>query len=140
MFQKADNTELAEIPVKKRGNPSLQRGGPSLNPRGRAKGSKNSLTVLQNELIRQFADEMNKDFMSLIKVIIKKAKGGDMTAAKMLLDRALPARKAVEHYGAHEGMGGINIIIRGIGEDPVITPVIEGTFETIYDDEDEDDE
>ena len=35
----------------KRGNPSLRKGGPSLNPNGRAKGSKNKLTLMQNCLL-----------------------------------------------------------------------------------------
>ena len=41
----------------KRGNPALKKGGPSLNPHGRAKGSKNKLTLMQNGLIDQFAGE-----------------------------------------------------------------------------------
>ena len=97
----------------KRGNPALRKGGPSLNPHGRAKGSKNKLTTLQNELIDQFAGEMNKDFKAVIRRIIKEAKGGDMTAARLLMDRAIPARKAVEHYGAQDA-GGIVINIKGL--------------------------
>ena len=97
----------------KRGNPALVKGGPSLNPHGRAKGTKNKLTLLQNELIDQFAGEMNKDFKAVIRRIIKEAKGGDMTAARLLMDRAIPARKAVEHYGAQDA-GGIVINIKGL--------------------------
>lgn len=95
----------------KRGNPNLKKGGPSLNPAGRPKGSKNPLTTMQNNLIEEFAGELKKDFKSIIRKVVKEAKNGDMVAAKMLLDRAIPARKAVEHYGAGETMGGVNIII-----------------------------
>ena len=87
----------------KRGNPNLKKGGPPLNPNGRTKGSKNKLTLMQNGLIDQFAGEMNKDFKAVIRRVIREAKGGDMTAARLLLDRAIPARKAVEHYGAQDG-------------------------------------
>jgi hypothetical protein len=92
---------------------------------------------MQNELIEQFAGEMNKDFLGIVKRVVKEAKNGDMSAAKLLLDRALPARKSVEHYGAHEGVGGINIIISGTdGVNPKLAnPPVEGDFEEIKDDE-----
>ena len=67
----------------------------------------------------------------MIRKVVKEAKEGDMTAAKMLLDRAIPARKAVEHYGPQEGMGGINIIISGTGDVtalPATSSDIEGEF------------
>jgi|TARA_Y100000296_G_scaffold6102_1_gene7502 hypothetical protein len=99
--------------TKKRGNPALVKGGPSLNPNGRPKGTKNKLTLLQNELIDQFAGEMNKEFKAVIRKVVQEAKGGDMTAARLLLERAIPARKAVEHYGAQEA-GGIVINIKGL--------------------------
>ena len=97
----------------KRGNPLLKKGGPSLNPAGRPKGSKNKLTQMQNELIEQFAGEMNREFKAVIKTIIREAKGGDMAAARLLMDRAIPARKAVEHYGATVS-GGIVINVQGL--------------------------
>jgi hypothetical protein len=99
----------------KRGNPALVKGGPSLNPQGRSKGSKNKLTLLQNELIDQFAGEMNKEFKAIIRRVVQEAKGGDMTAARLLLERAIPARKAVEHYGVQEA-GGIIINIKGLDD------------------------
>jgi|TARA_R110000803_G_scaffold207237_1_gene275051 hypothetical protein len=99
--------------AKSKGNPALVKGGPSLNPAGRPKGSKNKLTQMQNELIDQFAGEMNKEFKAVIRTIIREAKNGDMTAARLLMDRAIPARKAVEHYGAQDS-GGIVINIKGL--------------------------
>ena len=99
--------------AKSKGNPALVKGGPSLNPAGRPKGSKNKLTQMQNELIDQFAGEMNKEFKAVIRTIIREAKNGDMTAARLLMDRAITARKAVEHYGAQDS-GGIVINIKGL--------------------------
>ena len=97
--------------AKAKGNPALVKGGPSLNPKGRPKGSKNKLTQMQNALIDQFAGEMNKEFKAVIRTIIREAKGGDMSAARLLMDRAIPARKAVEHYGAQDS-GGIVMNIK----------------------------
>ncbi len=118
-------------PKRKRGNPALVKGGPSLNPAGRPKGSVNALTEMQNELIQQFAGSMNKDFAAVLKAVVKKAKDGDMTAAKLLFERAIPARKAVEHYGRDEGRAGINIIIRGIDTEVKSEEPIEADFKEI---------
>tara|TARA_R100000458_G_C8274503_1_gene249454 strand:- start:1348 stop:1773 length:426 start_codon:yes stop_codon:yes gene_type:complete len=118
----------------KRGNPMLKKGGPSLNPNGRTKGSKNKLTLLQNGLIDQFAGEMNKEFKAVIKTVIREAKNGDMTAARLLLDRAIPARKAVEHYGAQDG-NNIVINIKGLEDVNLNAQPFDD-----YDDDDENDE
>tara|TARA_R110000822_G_scaffold63674_3_gene156295 strand:+ start:34 stop:414 length:381 start_codon:yes stop_codon:yes gene_type:complete len=121
--------------AKSKGNPALVKGGPSLNPAGRPKGSKNKLTQMQNELIDQFAGEMNKEFKAIIRTIIREAKNGDMTAARLLMDRAIPARKAVEHYGAQDS-GGIVINIRGLEDISLADDTaINGNFEEMDDDE-----
>jgi hypothetical protein len=116
------------------GNPNLKKGGPSLNPAGRPKGTKNRLTLMQNELIDQFAGEMNKEFKAILRTVIREAKGGDMTAARLLLDRAIPARKAVEHYGAQES-GSIIINVQGIDNLGLNKPAINADFEEIDSDE-----
>jgi len=121
----------------KRGNPALRKGGPSLNPNGRTKGSKNKLTLMQNGLIDQFAGEMNKEFKAVIRTVIREAKGGDMTAARLLLDRAIPARKAVEHYGAQDG-NNIVINIKGLEDINLSSDEsIDADFEEINDGENE---
>ena len=118
----------------KRGNPNLVKGGKSLNPNGRRKGSKNKLTLMQNGLIDQFAGEMNKDFKAVLRTVIREAKNGDMTAARLLLDRAIPARKAVEHYGAPDG-NNVVINIQGLEEATISSEesYIDGNFEEIDD-------
>ena len=40
--------------TKKGGNPALKKGGPSLNPNGRPKGSKNKFTTLKEAFINAF--------------------------------------------------------------------------------------
>ena len=92
---------------------------------------------MQNGLIDQFAGEMNKEFKAVIRTVIREAKGGDMTAARLLLDRAIPARKAVEHYGAQDG-NNIVINIKGL-EDINLSndESIDADFEEINDGENE---
>ena len=115
---------------KKVGNPNLKKGGPSLNPAGRPKGTKNKLTLMQNELIDQFAGEMNKEFKAILRTVIREAKGGDMTAARLLLDRAIPSRKAVEHYGAQESSN-IVINVQGLDNLDLTKPAVDAEFEEV---------
>ena len=119
---------------RKVGNPNLKKGGPSLNPAGRPKGTKNKLTLMQNELIDQFAGEMNKEFKAILRTVIREAKGGDMTAARLLLDRAIPSRKAVEHYGAQESSN-IVINVQGLDNLDLSKPAVDAHFEEVDSDE-----
>jgi hypothetical protein len=61
--------------------------GKSGNPSGRAQGSKNRATKL--------LEAIEKDTPALLAVTKEKALGGDMTAMRLLLERALPVRKPV---------------------------------------------
>ena len=103
--------------AKKRGNPNFHKGMKSNNPKGRPKGVKNTRTEMQNALIDAFAGGVQRDFERVVETIVKRAIDGDMTAAKLILDRVVPARKSVEHLGPAEGQGGINIIIGALGDD-----------------------
>jgi len=66
--------------------------GQSGNPSGPKPGSRHKLTVLAEQL-------MADDLEAVIKKVVSKAKRGDMTAAKLLLDRVAPARRGrVVHF------------------------------------------
>lgn len=56
--------------------------GQSGNPKGRPKGSKNRKTVI--------VQEFEKEGSEIARVVIEAAKGGDMTAANMVLQRLSP--------------------------------------------------
>lgn len=70
--------------------------GKSANPRGRPKGTKNKLTVLNEALRNRSVDYMIKHLEPILKAVAQKAEEGDMTAAKLILDRVLPVYKAIE--------------------------------------------
>lgn len=73
--------------------------GQSGNPRGRPKGSKNKSTLLR-EAMQSKADRiLSKEVPEVLKVVIRAAKAGDMSAAKMILDRAVPVKKADDGDG-----------------------------------------
>lgn len=82
--------------------------------RGRPKGSKNAATVLKEALIEKSEGIIIKEFPKVVKAVVKKAQDGDMSAAKLLFDRIIPARKAVEHTNVDHKGGGINIIVQGM--------------------------
>ena len=85
---------------------------------GRPKGAKNKTTLFKEVMRNGFENELEKDFHSVLKAVISKAKDGDMTAAKMLLDRAVPVTKAVDINANEIGKsGGISIHIEQLVAD-----------------------
>ena len=45
-------------------------------------------------------------------MLVRRAQEGDVAAAKLLLDRCIPARKAVEHFSKQSSE--ITIVVKGI--------------------------
>lgn len=62
------------------------RKGESGNPAGRPKGSRHKTTLLAEKLLQQDAE-------AIVNVVVDAAKAGDLTAARIVLDRIAPARK-----------------------------------------------
>jgi Family of unknown function (DUF5681) len=60
--------------------------GQSGNPAGKPRGTRHRVTVLAEKL-------MQDDTEAVVRAVIDAAKGGDMTAARLILDRIAPARK-----------------------------------------------
>jgi hypothetical protein len=73
-------TALRKIAGNTRGKP-FQPGNP-----GKPKGARNRATRVLEALMDESAQDV-------VKTIIDAAKGGDITAARLLLDRVMPARK-----------------------------------------------
>ena len=78
---------------KKKGNPALFKGMKPLNPAGRPKGSENKYTALARALMSENAEE-------IVRVVLEKAKDGDVHCIKMCLDRILPVHKAIDPNSA----------------------------------------
>jgi hypothetical protein len=69
----------------------MQRGKPfpkgkSGNPRGKPKGARHKTTLLAEKL-------MQADAANIVNAVLTAAREGDMTAARIVLDRILPARR-----------------------------------------------
>ena len=62
------------------------RKGQSGNPAGKPRGARHRVTVLAEKL-------MEDDAEAVVRAVVDKAKAGDMSAAKLVLDRIAPPRK-----------------------------------------------
>jgi hypothetical protein len=60
--------------------------GQSGNPSGKPKGARNKTTLLAEKL-------MQDDAAQIVQAVLDAAKGGDMTAARLVLERIAPVRK-----------------------------------------------
>ena len=60
--------------------------GRSGNPAGKPKGARHKTTLLAEKLLQDDAE-------AVVKAVVDAAKGGDMTAARLVLDRIAPARR-----------------------------------------------
>lgn len=94
------------------------------NLKGRPKGVKNKTTIFKEVIREGFEDKLLKDGMKVIDAVVAKAIDGDMTAAKLLLDRILPTSKAID-LEALEKSKGLSISINiGSLEDSVIEDAV----------------
>jgi hypothetical protein len=74
---------------KQRGAPF--RKGQSGNPSGKPKGARNRATVLAEKL-------MQDDARDIVQAVLAAGKGGDMSAARLILDRISPLRRGRPVY------------------------------------------
>ena len=81
-------------------------------PPGRPLGSKNKTTLFKEAMKEGFENLLEKEGKAVFMAVVEKAKDGDMSAAKMILDRVVPVTKAVDHtIDGVSGKGGVTINI-----------------------------
>ncbi len=112
--------------LQKRKDTKFQK-GKSGNPRGRPPGSKNKTTLLREAMQNKADRLLSKEVPNVLRVVVDAAKKGDMSAAKMILDRAVPVRKASDDDGG-KGSGGVTITIKNL-------TAPDGNSETVIDGE-----
>jgi hypothetical protein len=90
--------------------------GKSGNPKGRPKGTKNATTIFKEAVLQGAEEVFLENIEKITQVVCQKAVEGDLTAAKMVLDRVVPVKKAVE-FGTKDGKDlGINIVVKALEE------------------------
>ena len=70
--------------------------GVSGNPNGRPKGSKNKITLMKLALEGELRSQMKPHMAQILSVAIQRAKDGDVSMIKLLLDKTLPTTKAAD--------------------------------------------
>ncbi len=80
------------------------------NLKGRPKGIKNKTTLFKEVIREGFEEKLLTDGMKVVDAVVDKALQGDMTAAKLLLDRILPTSKAID-LGDLEKSKGLSITL-----------------------------
>lgn len=79
-----DTDNAVNTAKKQRGKPFAK--GKSGNPSGRPKGSRNKTTLAAMQLLGNEAEEITK-------ILIEKAKQGDMAAIKLVIERVCPVNR-----------------------------------------------
>ncbi len=84
--------------------------GKSGNPLGRPKGTKNHITELKRGLEAAVREGLKpKDVQSIISVLVKEAKAGNVQAAKLILDKTISNASVDEDVS--DGSQGIKIVV-----------------------------
>jgi Family of unknown function (DUF5681) len=84
-----DDADDPAPPVNNRSNTGKFVPGRSANPAGRKKGAKNRKTIIAEKLLA------GVDVAAILAKLERQAKKGDTAAARLILDRALPARRGL---------------------------------------------
>jgi hypothetical protein len=117
---------------------------------GRKKGSKNKLTLLREAVLNKQEEMILNELPKIVEVVCRKAAEGDLTAAKLILERIIPVKKQSDGMEAAKGPPVITINIEGADArlslaDPrsiqIATPVIvDGDFQSVSDDDEVEEE
>lgn len=112
--------------------------GVSGNPNGRPKGSRNKLTILREAVLEKAETMVLNEWEELVKTTIQLAKAGDSTCIKILWDRVIPAKRAVEEKDGKEDKLTVNIVVKGMEVTDVFgektgreEKIIEGDYEEV---------
>lgn len=107
-------SQEVRIPVR-RTNRALNswKPGQSGNPAGKPVGTKNKLTLFREAVLAKQEKKLLTKYPQVLDVVIEKALRGDLIAARMVMDRIVPVKKAQEDKPEDQGKQAINIIIQG---------------------------
>lgn len=106
----------------------------NLTRNGRKKGAKGKATLLREAVLAKAENMVLEDWTEVVETTLEMAKGGDTTALKILWDRVIPSKRAVDGAGGDAASKQIVINISGMEVAKVLDePVIEADFVEVED-------
>jgi hypothetical protein len=103
--------------------------GQSGNPAGRPKGSRGKLTLLREAVLHNSETLVLKDFEDIVKATLELAKAGDSTCLKIIWDRIIPSKRAInEVEDGKEDKLNISISIQGMEVGSIGGEAVDGEF------------
>lgn len=109
----------------------LWKKGQSGNPAGRPKGAKGKLTLLRQTVKDNVETELLEDFHLVVAATLALAKEGDPTCLKIVWDRIMPAKRAIEEVTGKEDKLNINITIEGMDIKSIGGEVVDAEYEEL---------
>lgn len=138
MSDTPDSTITVRVPERrKKGNPGFKP-GVSGNPAGKPKGTKNKLTIYREKVLMKQEKKLLDELPEILDVVIDRAKKGDMTATKMILDRVIAAKKVADENAEDRGTPIVNINITGTKARATMGKAVEAEFEVLDQEENDD--
>lgn len=95
--------------------------------RGRPPGAKNKKTLFKELMNDEFQNIAQKNIKKTFEVLFEEAHAGNMSAIKMVMDRVVPASKAVDLDNIGNKGLTVSINIGSLEESPLVTgEILEG--------------
>ena len=112
--------------VKKEVNPNSLK---NLNKSGRPKGAKGKLTLLREAVLNKAETMVLEDWEEVVQTTLTMAKAGDATALKILWDRVIPSKRAIDTDAGATDKLNITINVAGMEVRTVMDEPIDVEFE-----------
>jgi hypothetical protein len=88
--------------------------GQSGNPKGKPKGTKNRTTLLKQVVLANAETLVLSEFEEIVKATLELAKQGDSTCLKIIWDRIIPSKRAIDEKEGKDDSLNISITIEGM--------------------------
>lgn len=92
--------------------------GQSGNPAGRPKGAKGKVTLLREAVLQNAETTVLESWQDIVETTIALANSGDTTALKILWDRVIPSKRAVDINHNNQDKLNITINVAGLETKP----------------------
>ena len=109
--------------------------GQSGNPKGKPKGTKNRTTLLKQVVLANAETLVLSEFEEIVKATLELAKQGDSTCLKIIWDRIIPSKRAIDEKEGKDDSLNISITIEGMEVKNVGGEPLDAEFTEVKDDD-----